>query len=185
MKCKTKLKILNSEKGISLIITFFIMIVILSVVLSVSTLLYSQVKVIRNIGDSMVSFYVADSGIEKVIYYDRQVIPQITVGETSVSAKRGLCSIFDSCTTAKGGDLSVYCDATPPNTTPVVAGSGCDPASCDNCTVVFSTAFDNKKNSRKYNISATINGADLNIQSTGIFGSTERKVEINSTPIAQ
>lgn len=55
----------DSERGVSLIITFFIMIIVLAVVLSISILLYSEVKVIRNIGNSMVSFYAGESGIEK------------------------------------------------------------------------------------------------------------------------
>ena len=77
----------NLQKGVSLIISFFIMVIILSVVLSVSALLYSEIKVIRNIGNSVVSFYAADSGIEKLIYYDRKVLPD--------GAVRGLCSMLE------------------------------------------------------------------------------------------
>ena len=45
---KNILKLARDERGVSLIITFFIMIIILSVVLSISIILYSEVKVIRN-----------------------------------------------------------------------------------------------------------------------------------------
>lgn len=61
---------INRQKGVSLIITFFIMMIVLSVVLSISTLLYVQIKAIRNMGNSVISYYAAESGIEKVLYYD-------------------------------------------------------------------------------------------------------------------
>lgn len=65
--------LIGNEKGVALIITFFIMIIILAVTLSISSILYSEIKILRNIGSSVVAFYAADSGIEKVLYYDRQV----------------------------------------------------------------------------------------------------------------
>ena len=124
----------DNQKGVSLIITFFIMIIILSVVLSISIILYSEVKVIRNISNSMVGLYAADSGIEKVLYYDRQetsfssgqsctnnstcVDPKYPIcsgGYCTVSVSRGLCSMFasinpNSCPTSGAQtDSSIYC----------------------------------------------------------------------------
>lgn len=90
------------RKGASLIITFFIMIIILAVVLSVSIILYSQVKVIRNIGSSVVSYYIGESGIEKVLYYDRQVLPNNGIYCSSsadcsaspyIACNNGICTI--------------------------------------------------------------------------------------------
>ena len=95
-----KSKILNSERGVSLIITFFIMIIILSVVLSVSTLLYGELRVMRNVGNSVVGFYEADSGVEKVLYYNRQVRPL-------VSSDIG-CSSNEECIADLGADY--FCD---------------------------------------------------------------------------
>jgi hypothetical protein len=68
-------KINKDQKGVSLIISFFIMVIIVAIVLAITTLLYNEIKMIRNIGNSVVAFYAADSGIEKVLYYDRKVIP--------------------------------------------------------------------------------------------------------------
>jgi len=178
-----KNNILKSQKGVSLIITFFIMIIILAVVLSVSSLLYSEVKVIRNIGDSMVSFYAADSGIEKVVYYDRQVLPFSSNGKTHV--QRGFCSIFDTCVPSNSGDPSIYCNAVPGGSNPPVAvagtidpNNGCNPNVCDDCTISFGTVFDNLRN---YSIIAVVNQSGLDIQSVGAFGSAERKIEIDSS----
>ncbi len=106
-----KLKTLNYQKGVSLIITLFIMIIILAVVVSISTLLYSEMKVMRNIGNSVVGLYSADSGIEKVLYYDRQVQPSNGIscrnnagcsspypfcvnGYCVASVARGLCAMI-------------------------------------------------------------------------------------------
>ena len=129
----------SGQKGVSLIITFFIMIIILAVVLSISALLYSEVKVIRNVGNSMISFYAADSGIEKVLFYDDQVLPAISTGQScstgtdcgpkqncdagvcKAAAKRGLCAIYphDAVSTPNAcrrstdgilGNSSIFCD---------------------------------------------------------------------------
>ena len=40
----------------------------------------------------MVGFYAADSGIEKVLYYDSNVLPTYSDGTTM--AARGLCSMY-------------------------------------------------------------------------------------------
>jgi hypothetical protein len=131
----------NSQKGVSLIITFFVMVIILGVVLVISTLLYSQLKVIRNIGNSVVAFYAADSGVEKVLFYDRQVLPIIGTATVCTSssecgpgktcnssnrcegpAVRGLCSMLAAKTTSNNnpclesgsGDQSIFCGAISP-----------------------------------------------------------------------
>jgi len=183
MKNLKIIKIKNSERGVSLIITFFIMIIILTVVLSISVLLYSEIKVIRNMSNSMVSFYAADSGIEKVLFYDRQVVP--------TGAKRGLCSMFDSSgnnpdycaadiSTGNPGDHSIYCNAYPDDLNPLAPqGEDCDPNSCIDCTVKFSTTFDN----RTYYTTATVfpNG-NFEIDSAGSFGGAQRKIQILTTP---
>ena len=114
-----KLKILKTERGVSLLITFFIMIIILSIVLSVSALLYSEIKIIRNIGDSVVGFYAADSGIEKVLYYDWQVLPVLKSGK---SAARGLCAMIS-------GQPFAYPDDYNPSTPIENTTNACQPKS--------------------------------------------------------
>lgn len=186
---------MDNQKGVSLIIVFFIMIIVLAVVLSISALLYSQVKVIRNIGNSVISYYAAESGVEKVLYYDRQVLP--TNGESCgpdvecasptysfcsnglciIPSSRGLCSIFDQSennnycsedqTPDTPGDHSIFCND------PILSDS-CDPAVCDDCTIRFNTTFDN----RTYFVTATVNLTNLDVQSTGDFDKTERKIKI-------
>lgn len=65
LKC---LNVKMTEKGSSLFLTILIMSILLGVSLGISTLLIKQIRIIKGVGDSVVAFYAADSGIEKAIY---------------------------------------------------------------------------------------------------------------------
>ena len=56
-----------SQKGISLYLSVVILSIILAVVLGLTTILISQIKMIREIGHSVVALYAADTGIEQVL----------------------------------------------------------------------------------------------------------------------
>jgi len=58
---------IKEKKGISLIFVILIISVILSVAFGVSSILLTQIKILRDVGYSVVSFYAADSGIENVL----------------------------------------------------------------------------------------------------------------------
>lgn len=180
----------NQEKGVSLVITFFIMVIILAVIVSVSALLYSELKIIRNIGRSVVAFYAADSGVEKVLYYDRKVKPKL--GEDQI-AERGLCSMFDynptdnpgACQVKDGpGDIrddSIFCNAK--SVTPLSDG-GCNPEKCDNCRIEFDTVFDGTKG---YHVTATVSPSldgstsNFDIESKGYFNDVFRQVNTKTS----
>ncbi|MDD2732006.1 MAG: hypothetical protein PHI53_02305 [Candidatus Pacebacteria bacterium] len=55
------------QKGVSLFITIIILAIILSVIFSVGTVLIGQIKTIREMGNSVVAFYAADTGIERAL----------------------------------------------------------------------------------------------------------------------
>jgi len=55
------------NKGVSLYLSVLVMIVLLSIVLGLSTILVTQVKIIRGLENSVIAFYAADSGIERVL----------------------------------------------------------------------------------------------------------------------
>jgi hypothetical protein len=86
----------KNQNGVSLIITFFIMTIILSVVLSISAILYSEVKIIRNVGNSVTAFYAADSGVEKILYYDRVVLPTVKVDPPVTCTNDDECDLSKS-----------------------------------------------------------------------------------------
>lgn len=197
---KLKLQIPNQQKGVSLIITFFIMVIILAVVISISILLYSQLKVIRNVGNSVVSFYAADSGIEKVLFYDRKGLPKLGTDEegNDILGKRGLCTIYpysgstngSACpapTDIEGLDSSIYCTPDPRYTTPqqgiVNPSKGCDPNVCDDCEIAFSTTFDNRMYSVKASVRPSADGksSDFVINSKGVYADTERQIKTSLT----
>ena len=60
------------QRGISVYLAMMMMVLSLTVILGLSTLFFKQIKIVRGIGDSVVAFYAADTGIEKLIYQDEQ-----------------------------------------------------------------------------------------------------------------
>ena len=56
------------ERGVSLYLALLIMAILLSIGLGVSAILFGQIRTIRGIGDSVVAFYAADTGIEEVLF---------------------------------------------------------------------------------------------------------------------
>lgn len=57
----------NPEKGVSLYIATVIMTILLSIALGISTIFLGQVKVMRGLGYSVIAFYAADAGIERIL----------------------------------------------------------------------------------------------------------------------
>jgi len=174
----------SKQKGISLIIAFFVMIIILAIILAVVTLLYNEIKIIRNIGNS-VAFYVADSGVEKVLYYDRQIIPD--------GATRGLCAMFydaEKYTTAcpDSGDMSgidsgLYCNNGSYSVIDKANLDGCNPDICNSCKITFNSVFPDT--SKNYSVIATVTPGlteteAFNIYSTGVYRNVSRKVELTN-----
>jgi len=194
-------KFKNSQAGVSLIISFFIMIIILAIIVSITTLLYKEIKTIRNIGNSVVAFYAADSGIEKIMYYDRKAIPDVE------GVGRGLCSMFsydpetnpNSCPSNLEDldmDEGLYCNengavfltlADPEDL------DGCDADVCDNCIISFFTDRENGDDPTKsYEVVARIIPnedpeaySSLRIGSTGFYKGLNRKIELDLTRIEE
>jgi hypothetical protein len=59
----------NNQEGIVLVMALMILTVVLVSVLALSRILLNEVKMSINLNNSMVSFYSAESGIEKSLYY--------------------------------------------------------------------------------------------------------------------
>lgn len=177
---------LENQKGVSLIISFFIMTIIIAVILAITILLYSEIKIIRNIGNSIVAFYSADSGVEKVLYYDRKVIPD--------GADRGLCAMFSynlinnpqACATSESNpnlDSGLYCNNPDLQLTDPENTTGCDEDVCNACEISFETTFPD--NQKKYQIEAKViqdagGYSTLTIESLGIFRGVKRKIELQT-----
>ncbi|MEK7519365.1 MAG: pilus assembly PilX N-terminal domain-containing protein [Patescibacteria group bacterium] len=67
LKKKRKLNDGLKERGVSLYLTVMILIVLLTIGLMIANLLIGQLKIIKSMGQSMVAFYAADTGIERIM----------------------------------------------------------------------------------------------------------------------
>ena len=56
------------QKGVSLYLSILILAILLAISLGLSTILISQIKIIRSIEESVIAFYAADTGIERELY---------------------------------------------------------------------------------------------------------------------
>ena len=136
------------EKGISLIVTFLIMTVLLAVVLGLITILFSQSKSMVNLLNSKSSFYAADSGIEKTYYLEK--------------ASRSFCNICSFCTDCLNCTLA-----------PLVIG-GCSLNTCGNCKLTYSSTFDNRDYSVEASVTPYINPEEVNfcVKAKGFYKDT-------------
>ncbi len=163
----------NHQKGVSLIITFFILTIILAVVLGISTILYSEIRIIRNIGNSVVSFYAAESGVEKTLYYDRKIVPD--------EGKRGLCFMCDpenpSCPT-DNADSSVNCMSCQ------LSGPYCnshDSNDCTDCQIEFRTDLNGKSYSVKATVLLAGENTNFTIDAIGSYENVKRAIRLMAT----
>jgi hypothetical protein len=60
------------EKGVSLYFALIIMFILISIGLGISLIIVSQMKMMREMGDSVVAFHAADTGIENALYQHRK-----------------------------------------------------------------------------------------------------------------
>lgn len=64
-------KFFIKEEGISLYLAVIIMAILLAIVLGMTAILLSQIRMIKGMENSVVAFYAADTGIERVLYQDK------------------------------------------------------------------------------------------------------------------
>jgi hypothetical protein len=59
------------KRGVSLYLALIIMFILIAIGLGVSLIIVSQMKMMKGMGDSVVAFYAADTGIEQALYEKR------------------------------------------------------------------------------------------------------------------
>lgn len=108
----TNMKSQNSKKGISVYLTLMIMIIILAIGLGISTIIVSQIKMIRGIGDSVAAIYAADTGIERVLYEDelcrQSGCGTLCLNQTSCDSGIAKCLRDEGCTFSDNVGSSNY-----------------------------------------------------------------------------
>jgi len=146
----------ESQKGISVFISISIIAIVLIIVLGVAIIVASEIRISRHIGNSVVAFFVADSGIEKTFYYDRKVIP--------MGASRGFCNMCSVCDDCRDCHTE---------------GDDCSAQTCSDCKFSFYETF----NSKKYKVEAETdtegNLAETIIKSYGYYRDTTRAIELS------
>ncbi len=60
---------IKNQKGVILIMSMMILALMMSSVLALARIIMGEIKMTRNIDNSIIAFYTAESGIEKVLYY--------------------------------------------------------------------------------------------------------------------
>ncbi|MBU4204992.1 hypothetical protein KKE19_00245 [Patescibacteria group bacterium] len=147
----------GKEKGVALLIVFFIMGISLSVFLGVSAILFSEIKVIRGMGYSVKAFYAADTGIEELLYLDKKKIPD--------EGTRGFCDICNSCLSFDCQGCSVSAD--------------CDPIDCTNCQVSYCVGSGcDGTGDKKYIVIGSITPEEESFKSYGSYQGTTRAIEL-------
>lgn len=146
-----------SQKGVSLYLTLIVMSLILAMVLGITSILVGEIGITKGLGDSLSAFYAADTGIEKVLYYDRKEVP--------TGGSRGLCNICASCADDVEDCADCDCDD---------GGGPCDIVTCANpCTCTFNTIF----GERSFEINSDIGADGTIINSTGGYKETKRTIK--------
>lgn len=161
-------KIKNPQKGVAIVITFFVMTVMIVSVSSIGALLLRENTAISDVTNSMVARYVADAGIESVFYYNGGQHP----------LKPGICNICNVCD-SPGQAASLRCSSC--QATALEFG-GCNIASCGHCAITYESFF----NDKSYQVSLTIdkdeqNPAiyDISVKSTGTYKNISREMYLN------
>jgi Tfp pilus assembly protein PilX len=62
----------DSQKGVAIYLALMVTIILLAIGLGISTIIVSQMVMIREMGDSVGAFYAAETGVERVLYEDKQ-----------------------------------------------------------------------------------------------------------------
>ena len=70
------------ERGVSLYLTVFVMIVLLGIALGLSSAFFTQLELIRWIYDSLIAFYAAEAGIERQLYEGTLPPPPVSYSGT-------------------------------------------------------------------------------------------------------
>lgn len=158
----------HKERGISLIIVFLIMTIMLAIVLSVSTILFNEVKLLSNMGNSASALYAAESGVEKTLYFDKKQMPP--------NATRGFCNICNVCNSTDCNNCRAISLATD-------GSNGCDIARCTNCRILYSSTFGEKTYSIDARVApdAQTGVLTLFIDAQGFYRNTTRSISVKIT----
>ncbi|MDO8654853.1 MAG: hypothetical protein Q7R48_00245 [bacterium] len=116
----------KSQRGVSLYIAFMVLALLLSLALGISTILISQIKILRGVGYSVLAFAAAETGVERVLEIDASsCIDSETIEER-------ITCIRDAVNALPGSELELSNGATFQVTIEAAGEGGC-PVSKNYC----------------------------------------------------
>jgi len=102
---------MRNQRGVSLYISIVITVIILAIVLGVTTILVGQLKTVRGIEHSVIAFYAAEAGIEKVLNTAREAPydPSGLDGDSHTLSNGATFTIEVRVSTAPGCNANNFC----------------------------------------------------------------------------
>lgn len=77
------------EKGVAILLSILILAAILTIALGVSNLMIGEIKMSREAPKSLMAYYAAEAGIERVLYDHRKGVGASDIDECSVELGNG------------------------------------------------------------------------------------------------
>ena len=104
----------GGERGVSLYFALLIMTILLAIGFGLSTIIVSQMKMIKGMGDSVVALHAADTGIERALYalYKENVSPGDTNYSDCLDLNQDGCDAQDPTYQVNGLAPGSNCPAT-------------------------------------------------------------------------
>ena len=62
--------LLHNQRGVAIYLTFWVMSLLLGIALGISTMFFSQIGLLRDIGESALALSATDAGVEYVLFLD-------------------------------------------------------------------------------------------------------------------
>lgn len=80
----------NNQKAAAILLSLLILSALLVIAFGISSLSLGEIKLVRDIPKSLIAYYSADSGIEWVMYEERQMGGATTTADCSVLLGNGI-----------------------------------------------------------------------------------------------
>jgi len=105
------MKIIEKEKGIAIYISLVIMTFLLTMGLGLTIIVLGQMRMLRDIGNSVIAFHAADSGIEEGLYRQRQLNDTSNINNTPLDNGASYSALYNEdpvARTATWQSMGVY-----------------------------------------------------------------------------
>jgi Tfp pilus assembly protein PilX len=112
----------KGQSGVSLYFAIVVMAILLAIGFGLSTIIISQMRTIRGMGDSVIAFYAADTGIERALYAlykEGTSLPFNFLPPTCTD-----CYLDLNNNAVKDADDATYSVSAASSTDPICSGSG-------------------------------------------------------------